>query len=240
MAANLSDAEEGQIGQRTEFDAFNDKNIRNRFVQKVYSILSAQFLLTFAICAVCIFVESVKTYIQMNMWPMMTALVVYFVTGIMIMCCNKLQRTVPWNYILLTMLTISMSIMLGVLCAFADLQAVFLAAGITFAATLAISLFSCWTKFDFTKLIWIAAICGFVLCITGFIMIFNRNNLAQTIYSGGGALLVMLYLAIDTQLIMGGKRFQISEEDYIFAALNLYLDIVQLFIFILRILQASK
>lgn len=56
MAANLSDAEEGQIGQQTEFDAFNDKNIRNRFVQKVYSILSAQFLLTFAICAVCIFV----------------------------------------------------------------------------------------------------------------------------------------------------------------------------------------
>lgn len=38
-------------------------------------------------------------------------------------------------------------------------------------------------------------------------------------------------------MIVGGKRFEISEEDYIFAALTLYLDIVNLFLFILRILR---
>ena len=35
-----------------------------------------------------------------------------------------------------------------------------------------------------------------------------------------------------TQLIVGGKRYEIEEEEYIFGALNLYMDIVYLFLFI--------
>ena len=74
----------------------------------------------------------------------------------------------------------------------------------------------------------------------GFIMIFNYSNMAQTLYAGAGALIMILYLAIDTQTIIGGRRYQLSEEDYIFAALMLYLDIVQLFLFILRLLGSSS
>ena len=40
-------------------------------------------------------------YIQNNIWPLVTAMVVYLVIGITIICCRSLQRTVPWNYILL-------------------------------------------------------------------------------------------------------------------------------------------
>ena len=45
----------------------------------------------------------------------------------------------------------------------------------------------------------------------------------------------------DTQIMMGGgKQYALSPEEYVFAALNLYLDIINLFLFILRIVAAAK
>lgn len=40
---------------------------------------------------------------------------------------------------------------------------------------------------------------------------------------------------MDTQLILGNKFLSISPEDYVFAALNLYTDMVFIFVFILAI-----
>jgi FtsH-binding integral membrane protein len=38
----------------------------------------------------------------------------------------------------------------------------------------------------------------------------------------------------------GGKKYALSPEEYVFAALNLYLDIINLFMFILQIVSAAK
>ena len=61
----------------------------------------------------------------------------------------------------------------------------------------------------------------------------------QLLYSGAGCLLFSFYLVYDTQLILGGKhkKYQFGVDDYVFAALNLYLDIINLFIYILSILS---
>ena len=49
------------------------------------------------------------------------------------------------------------------------------------------------------------------------------------------------YLVFDTQMMMGGKhKYALSPEEYIFAALNLYLDIINLFMFILSIIGNSR
>lgn len=43
-------------------------------------------------------------------------------------------------------------------------------------------------------------------------------------------------MVFDTQLLVGGgHRFSITPEEYIFAALTLYMDIVLLFLYILEI-----
>ena len=41
------------------------------------------------------------------------------------------------------------------------------------------------------------------------------------------------FLAYDTQMIVGGKKYEYSEEDYISAAVQLYLDVVYIFLFLL-------
>jgi len=49
----------------------------------------------------------------------------------------------------------------------------------------------------------------------------------------GGALLFSLFIIYDTQMIMT----RLSPEEYIFATIQLYLDIINLFIEILKILE---
>ena len=46
-----------------------------------------------------------------------------------------------------------------------------------------------------------------------------------------------MYLVYDTQLMLGGKhKLALSPEEWVFAALNLYLDIINMFMFILSLI----
>lgn len=46
---------------------------------------------------------------------------------------------------------------------------------------------------------------------------------------------LLQFLAFDTQLLMGNKRYTMSPEEYVFATLSIYLDIIYIFSFFLQI-----
>lgn len=48
------------------------------------------------------------------------------------------------------------------------------------------------------------------------------------------------FLAFDTQMLLGNKRYSISPEEYVFATLNIYLDIIYLFSFLLQIMGGGR
>lgn len=48
------------------------------------------------------------------------------------------------------------------------------------------------------------------------------------------------FLAFDTQLLMGNRRHTLSPEEYIFGALNIYLDIIYIFTFFLQLFGTSR
>ena len=67
------------------------------------------------------------------------------------------------------------------------------------------------------------------------------HRIAMIGYGSAGALIFSLYIVYDTQLMMGGKhKYSLDPEEYIFASLNLYLDIINLFMYILMIVGASS
>ncbi len=47
-------------------------------------------------------------------------------------------------------------------------------------------------------------------------------------------------MVVDTQLLLGNKNLSLSPEEYVFAALKLYLDIVKIFLYILKLLKKSR
>ena len=48
------------------------------------------------------------------------------------------------------------------------------------------------------------------------------------------------FLAVDTQLTLGSKQLALSPEEFIFAALNLYTDIINIFLYVLAIIGRAK
>ena len=86
-------------------------------------------------------------------------------------------------------------------------------------------------------------LCGMlvILVLAGFLMIFFQSKWAVIGYGTAGAFIFSMYIVYDTQLMMGGThKYSISPEEYIFAALNIYLDIINLFLYILMIVGASR
>ena len=62
------------------------------------------------------------------------------------------------------------------------------------------------------------------------------SQFASTAFAAIGACVFSLFIVYDTQLILGGNHAQqFGIDEYVFAALNLYVDIIQLFLMLLRL-----
>jgi FtsH-binding integral membrane protein len=79
-----------------------------------------------------------------------------------------------------------------------------------------------------------------VLIIFGLVCIFWKDTIAQLLYACLGALLFSVYLVFDTQMVLGRFTFSYSLDDAYFAAIMLYIDIMEIFLQILRILNAAQ
>eukprot|EP00501_MAST-03F_sp_TOSAG23-6_P001357 GSMAST32.ASY1.ANO1.1409.1 assembled CDS len=135
--------------------------------------------------------------------------------------------------------------MIAFLCAISCVErlpdTVLVAVGITVLIVFCLTLFACQSKIDFTMHGGILFSCLICLMIFGFICaVFvpsHKIGLLNTVYSSLGALLFSCYLVYDIQLIMGGKhKYALSPDEYVFAAINIYLDIINLFLYILSLL----
>ncbi len=54
------------------------------------------------------------------------------------------------------------------------------------------------------------------------------------------AVIYSVYLVVDTQLVLGGKNRSLQMDDYILGATIIYVDIISLFLKILRLLGKKK
>jgi FtsH-binding integral membrane protein len=70
----------------------------------------------------------------------------------------------------------------------------------------------------------------------GIFTIILWSPILNNLYCCLGVILFGVYLVIDTQLVIGGRRLEISMDDYVVGALILYMDIIQIFLYLLRIL----
>jgi hypothetical protein len=109
------------------------------------------------------------------------------------------------------------------------------AAFITLCVFLALTLFSFQTRIDFTPYSGLMLMMLVALLFSGIIAsLFGFN--VNTLYATLGAVLFCAFIVIDTQLIMN----RLGYGDYIIASIELYLDILNLFLFILQLLSNNS
>ncbi|KAI0221512.1 Protein lifeguard 1 [Lamellibrachia satsuma] len=220
---------------------FTDNSIRLGFIRKVYSILLCQLLVTIAFICVFLYVGPVQDYSEKNQWLFIVAIVASFVLLLILACCPDVRRNHPTNIILLGLFTICESFLLGSISSHYEKWEVLMAVGVTAVVVFGLTVFAMQTKIDFTMCSAGLFIALLILMIFGIMCAIIRNYYVNMVYACIGALIFAMYIVFDTQMMMGGKhKYSISPEEYIFAALNLYLDIVNLFLFILSIIGSSR
>eukprot|EP00927_Polykrikos_kofoidii_P006198 TRINITY_DN12518_c0_g2_i1.p1 TRINITY_DN12518_c0_g2~~TRINITY_DN12518_c0_g2_i1.p1 ORF type:complete len:281 (+),score=25.49 TRINITY_DN12518_c0_g2_i1:57-845(+) len=222
--------------------------VRNAFVRRVYGILLMQLVITIVLGAGVRHVA--LTWIQAGSRDSISALLILsFIGSVAVLCAVRrypyLMRQYPTTHWLLLTFTMCKAVMVGMICAAHTVDSVLVAVAITAVFALLLAVFACQTTFDLTG-------CGpYVICgaiaLFCFGMCFWIDGVVgpgslpafpgkQLFYAVFVALLFCCYLVFDTQQILAGKnRYQYSVDDYALGTISLYIDAVQLFFFLVRI-----
>lgn len=220
--------------------SFTDEKIRAKFIKKVYLIILSQLAFTAGVIALFSHTESIKDFFWdrrgngfIFYW---VSYAVFLVTYLGIACVPTLRRKHPINIVTLCVFTLAMSLMTGVVSVYHKTEWVWMAMAITGAIVLALTLFSFQTKWDFTG--WGPFLCAFlcVVVIFGFMTLFfwqSDRPILNAVYCALVGLVFSMFLVYDTQRLMTGKKGNLSPEEYVYAAVEIYIDIVMIFLSVL-------
>ena len=230
--ATIGDEETGDARPSRElYVARMDTAVRQGFIKKVYGILTLQLLWTFSVVALFTLSPSVRGFVERTPGVLGVTLFAYFASFLALVCCGeRAQRTVPTNYYLLSTFTVATSVMVAVsACAYSPLS-VLLATFFTFAIFGALTVYAHATKTEWSfGAMGTLAMVWSLLLLAGASAFFPISSAAMALL---GALLFCGYIVVDTQALLT----RLGPDDYVFAALSLFLDLVNLFLRLLQLL----
>src|SRR5699024_11153882 len=183
-------------------------------------VRTVQLLLTTFMSSISFFSDSYRQWIQGNFWLLMVS--VFGALGFMLVTYWK-RKSYPANLLFLSGFTLLEAYSVSVVTSLYEANSVMLALVLTLGIFVALTLFACQSKYDFTN--WMPYLFGglWFLILFGFVAaFFPRSSTVELIYGGVGALIFSAYILVDTQLVL--RHYHVEEE--IAAAISLYLDIV--------------
>jgi len=144
------------------------------------------------------------------------------------------RHSYPANLIFLSTFTVLEAATLGFIVAFYDTTIVLQALLITLGIFLGLTLFTLQSKWDFSGMAPFLFGGLIALLMTGIVGIFIPfSKTFDLIYAIGGSLLFSGYVVFDTYMIFN----RLSADEFILGAISLYLDFINLFLNILRVLN---
>lgn len=214
---------------------------RKAFIGKVYTLLSAQIAITILISFCMMQFGGYNFYVwslTSGAWTRLASIVASIGLIVSMFC---FRSRYPLNLVLLFAFTCVMSYTVGMVTtayAAAGMQHIVIEAfALTSLVFVGLTVFTIWSKIDFSFLGLILPVLLFTLIIWGFFGMFAFQSFAfQQVYALGGTLIFSLYVLYDTWVITQ----VLSYDDYVLGAVNLYLDFINLFLFILQLLTGSR
>lgn len=232
--------------------AFAETKVRSAFVRKVFLLVFLQLAMTIGIACVFMFVKPVREYVAGTTepcpfdpsvqcyqagdgrWVFYVSWALTLVTLIALMCSTTLRRKHPWNYIAMFTFTFVMSVQVGCIVAFWNVAVVLEAFAITGAAVFGLTMAAIFIPWDITKkghiLAMAAMVVFFMALVTIIVGFFYANKWWYLALSCVIALLFAAFLVYDIQMVVGNGQHKISPDEYVFAAVQIYLDIIILFL----------
>ncbi|KAK6135028.1 hypothetical protein DH2020_031206 [Rehmannia glutinosa] len=229
--------------------------LRWSFIRKIYTIVSIQLLLTIAVAALVFTVHPISHFFTATRagWALYIVLVI---TPFIVLCpLYSYYQKHPWNYVLLGLFTVSLAFAVGLTCSytsaalliqFTDLKdhnvsrkVILEAVILTAVVVVSLTLYTFWAAkrghdFNFLGPFLFGAVV--VLMLFALIQIlFPLGKLSVMIYGCLASIIFCGYIIYDTDNLI--KRY--SYDEYIWAAVALYLDVINLFLSLLTIFRAA-
>ncbi|KAE9618739.1 hypothetical protein Lal_00047436 [Lupinus albus] len=211
--------------------------LRWGFIRKVYIIISMQLLFTAAFASVFIFFQPARDFAKYNPNRFYVLFGSLIVTIILLFVLSKFYNKHPVNLVLLALYTLGMSVTVGYACAFAKGIIVAEAAFLTGVVVFSLTFYTFWAvkrgaDFSFLGPFLFASL--MVMLLFAMIQLFfPLGPLGRMIFAAVGALLMCGFIVYDTSYLI--KTY--SYDDYIWAAIAIYGDIINLFIYLLTLLN---
>ena len=215
--------------------------IRQNFITKVYIILWFQLLVTSTFIACCNQIKPLQKFMlspggQSIMW---LCFVLSLVLTCSLLCLKTSIKKCPGSGLFLTLFTGSMTYIVGYAGIVYKLTTLLLAGMSTLGIFSGLTLYAVQTKYDYTDKG--GYLISLLMCfiIFGFMISFVNLPVLSIVYSSVGSLIFSFYIVYDTQMIVGGehRRIKFHTDDYVIAAISLYLDIINLFLYLLELLD---
>ncbi|XP_071773366.1 protein lifeguard 4 [Centroberyx gerrardi] len=207
--------------------------IRMDFLRKVYSLLSLQIILTTATSALFMFSHTIRDFVHAS-----PAVVLVSALGslALLLALAIYRHQHPVNLYLLVTFTLLEAISVATALTFYEYSTILQAFFLTCAVFVGLTAYTFQSKRDFSKLGAGLFACLWILIIASFMRIFFNSDTTELVLAGAGALVFCGFIIYDTHLLM----HQLSPEEHVLASINLYLDIVNLFLHLLRLLDSMK
>jgi len=211
--------------------AESSPEIRSAFIRKVYTILLCQILATCIVGGAISQSHAAVFWVQTHSWALYVPM---FGTLINLGVLYWKRHSHPLNFVLLSTFTLLEAFTLGVIVAFYDNIIVLQALLITLGVFIGLTLFTLQSKYDFSGMGPFLFGALVALCMAGLINIFIPfGRTTDLVFAIGGCLVFSGYIVYDTYII----NAKLSPDEFIVGAISLYLDFINLFINILRLLN---
>ena len=223
-----------------ELDKEIEQNIREGFIVKVFGIIACQLIFVFFI--VLLGFQS-ETFHEL----LLTSNLLYILSVISLIGCliiiifnQSLLKKVPTNYIILFIFTFSSGWIIAIYTLNFSPSAVLTTLFLTLCTVIILIIYAHFTKNDFSVIG--GSLCSFLnlIILCSLVLIFINIPLLELILIFFGLIIFSIYLLFDVKLVIGTGAIKYKEDDYILAALNIYIDIIYIFVRILGLLNKNN
>ncbi|EYU46519.1 hypothetical protein ABFS82_04G035200 [Erythranthe guttata] len=211
-------------------------NLRWAFIRKVYSILTLQLLATIGFAAMVANVRPVADFFGATWFGM----IIYFVSIILVsttvLCMLSVYRDKhPLNFILLGIFTLTFGFAFGVLAAFTSGRIIIETSIATTVVVVCLTVYTFWAAKrgqDFFFLVpFVLSIVVILIIFTVFQIFFPMGRMFDVLCSGLSVILFCAYIIFHTAMLIERDSY----DDYIWASITLYLDVLNVFLNLLSI-----
>lgn len=213
--------------------------LRWSFIRKVYSIVAIQLVLSIVVGAIVVSNHHISLFFTTT-GAGLALYILLIITPFIVLCpLYYYHQKHPYNYLLLGIFTVALSFAVGLTCAFTSGKVILEAAILTAAVVIALTLYTFWAAkrgqdFNFLGPFLFGAI--LVLMLFSIIQIFfPLGRISTMIYGCLASVIFCGYIVYDTDNLI--KRY--SYDEYIWAAVALYLDVINLFLSLLTVFRAA-